>query len=97
MKDDHSEDRVGYLFLIDKRNKWAAEGEKFVLRRMLSSPQAKTQWIQVGEQSYCTQAVWQYKQQVEGFRKKLLAMVYVTEEQPGRTGEILGLRFRNMG
>ena len=43
------------------------------------------------------QAVPQYRRQVERFREKLLAMVHVTEGQPGRTGEILGLRFRNTG
>ena len=41
LEDDYSEDRVGYLFLTDEWNKWAAEEEKFVLGRMLSSPQAK--------------------------------------------------------
>ena len=51
----------------------------------------------MGEQSYWAQAVWQYRQQVEGFREKLLAMIHVTEGQPGRTGEILGLRFCNTG
>ena len=97
MKDDHSEDQVGYSFLTDKRNKWAAEGRKFVLGRMLSSPQAKTRWIQAGEQPYRAQAVRQYRRQVEGFREKLLVMVHVMGGQPGQTGEILGLRFRNTG
>ena len=61
LEDDHSEDRVGYLFLTDKRNKWAAEGGKFVLGRMLSSPKAKARWIQAGEQPYRAQAVRQYR------------------------------------
>ena len=82
---------------MDERNKWAAEGGKFVLGRMLSSPQAKARWIQAGEQPYRAQAVRQYKRQVEGFREKLLAMVHVTGGQPGRTGEILGLWFHNTG
>ena len=34
---------------------------------------------------------------MEGFREKLLAIVHVIGGQPGWTGEILGLRFRNMG
>ena len=97
LEDDHSEDRVGYSFLTDERNEWAAEGGKFVLGQILSSPQAKARWIQAGEQPYRAQAVRQYKRQMEGFREKLLAMVHVTGGQPGRTGEILGLRFRNTG
>ena len=51
--------------------------------------------MQQGEQLYRAQAVWQYKRRVEGFREKLLAMAHVMGGQPGRTAEILGLRFGN--
>ena len=78
LEDDHSEDRVGYSFLTDERNKWAVEGERFVLGRMLSSPQAKARWIQAGNQPYRAQAVRQYGRQVENFWEKLLAMAHVT-------------------
>ena len=43
LEDDYSDDRVGYLFLMDKQNKWAAKGGKFILRRILSSLQAVTE------------------------------------------------------
>ncbi|MGC0591393.1 hypothetical protein, partial [Salmonella enterica] len=32
MEDDHSEDRVGYSFLEDKRNSWLDKGKDWVLR-----------------------------------------------------------------
>jgi hypothetical protein len=45
MEDDHSEDRVGYSFLRDDRNSWLAEGEGWIVRRLLQRPGKRAEWL----------------------------------------------------
>jgi superfamily II DNA helicase RecQ len=95
VEDDRSEQRVGYSFLEDDRNEQLVAGRGWLLRQILQSPARRDRWFQEGPQPCRTAAVEGYRVQVREFLGKLLMVMHLIGGRPGRSTEILGLRYRN--
>lgn len=95
MEDDHSEDRMGYSFMSDERNQWAADGQMHIRNRVVADEALRREWIQDADQPYRAKAVHRYSQLVKDFRQRLLMLMHMSSGAPGRGPEILGIRFRN--
>ena len=98
MEDDHSEDRVGYSFLEDKRNAWLDKGKDWVLRRILGSEKFRNEWFSDGADEvnpYKHAAVRRYGRSVEQFRERLWVIMHMLGGGPAHSTEISGIRFVN--
>lgn len=97
MEDDYSEDKVGYSFLQDDRNRWLEKGKGWVLQRILGLNKGRKEWISTegNAKPYRPEAVRKYSRIVEQFRERLWMIMHMVAGQPARSTEILGIRFVN--
>ncbi|KAF5654878.1 atp-dependent dna helicase, partial [Fusarium circinatum] len=104
VEDDHSEDRMGYSFLTDERNReWVKRGKNWVMSQITDTQldgqgQARRKvWIDNGRRDgkpFQAQAVQSYGQTFNGFMECMFMLMYMMS-QPGRVTEITGIRHQN--
>jgi hypothetical protein len=100
LEDDHSEERVGWSFLDDARNRWEeAEGKWWLLRRICEEEALRQVWlkegIRAGENPYHSRAVHKYQKRLDRFLEKLLIIIHMVGGQAPRATEILGMQYCN--
>ncbi|KAK4441880.1 hypothetical protein QBC34DRAFT_457824 [Podospora aff. communis PSN243] len=78
IKDNHSEDQVGYSFLQDDRNRWVGEGEGQAVWVSSSSDETAP---------YRVAAVQQYGQAVERFQEGILVAIHMLGGMPARSND----------
>jgi hypothetical protein len=104
VEDDHSEDRMGYSFLTDDRNReWVKRGENWVMNQIIDTqPHGQGQaqrkvWIaneRRGGKPFQARAVQSYGQTFNGFMERMFMLMYMMS-QPGRVTEITSVRHQN--
>jgi superfamily II DNA helicase RecQ/uncharacterized C2H2 Zn-finger protein len=99
LEDDCSEDKVGWSFLDDPRNRWSVNGKRWLLDRICKEEGLKDEWERKGakdsENPYRTEAVRAYQQLIERFQEKMLMIFHIVGGQPPRAPEIIGMRYCN--
>ncbi|RKK63864.1 hypothetical protein BFJ69_g16845 [Fusarium oxysporum] len=98
-EDDHSEDRVGYSFLEDDRNRtWLEAGKNWSLRRITDSPGRRKIWFDHGREDgkpFRARAVQSYGQTVKELMERVFLLMHMVSGQPARATEILSIRHKN--
>ncbi|RFN42597.1 ATP-dependent dna helicase, partial [Fusarium flagelliforme] len=104
VEDDHSEDRIGYSFLTDDRNReWVKRGQDWVMNQITDTqPQGQGKarrkvWIDNERRDgkpFQARAVQSYGQTFNGFMERMFMLMYMMS-QPGRVTEITGVRHQN--
>ncbi|EXM12685.1 hypothetical protein V3481_007249 [Fusarium oxysporum f. sp. vasinfectum] len=104
VEDDHSEDRMGYSFLADDRNReWVKKGKNWVMNQISDTqPRGQGQarrkvWIDNERKDgkpFQARAVQSYGQTFNGFMERMFMLIYMMS-QPGRVTEISGIRHQN--
>jgi hypothetical protein len=105
VEDDHSEDRMGYSFLADDRNReWVKKGKNWVMNQIGDTqPHGQGQarrkvWIdneRKDRKPFQARAVQSYGQTVNQFMERLFMLMHMVGGQPARATEILGIRHQN--
>ncbi|OBS16737.1 hypothetical protein FPOA_12677 [Fusarium poae] len=104
VEDDHSEDRMGYSFLTDERNReWVKRGKNWVMNQITDTqPDGQGQarrkvWIDNGRRDgkpFQARAVQSYGQTFNGFMERMFMLMYMMS-QPARIPEMSGIRHQN--
>jgi hypothetical protein len=92
--DQPSETKVGWSFLDDERNKFAAHKEWWLFERMYQEQALQEQFLDV-EGKLKEGAGEAYQRHIERFLELLLVLMRLCGGQPSRAPEILGLRWKN--
>lgn len=99
LEDDCSEDKVGWSFLDDPRNRWSVDGQQWLLNRVCTEARLKGEWEKKGApvnaNPYRTEAVRAYRELIEQFQEKMLMIFHIVGGQPPRAPEIIGMRYCN--
>lgn len=99
LEDDCSEEKVGWSFLDDPRNRWSVDGKQWLLGRICQEATLRERWERPGaredENPYRAEAVRAYQHQIERFQEKLLMLFHMVGGQPPRAPEIIGMRHCN--
>lgn len=94
MVDQPSETRVGWLFLDDERNQFAACKQWWLYERMYKEEQFREQFIDSAGRLK-REAVAVYQRYRERFMELLWALMHLCGGQPARAPELLGMRWKN--
>jgi superfamily II DNA helicase RecQ len=95
MRDNATNEAVGWSFLQDQRTQWPVKGERWLLDRIQQEGAFQRQFLQEDGQGFRGPPVEAYLQQVASFLEKLLAGVQFTWGQPARAPELLSIRYLN--
>jgi superfamily II DNA helicase RecQ len=99
MVDNPTENRVGWSFLDDERNRFPVDGKWWLYQRMFTEQRVRQRFITESSDQSIPQIrdeiVDQYERHVNEFREKLLLLFHLSGGQPGRSPELLGLRWKN--
>jgi RecQ family ATP-dependent DNA helicase len=93
MVDQPSETRVGWSFLDDERNQFAACKQWWLYERMYKEPGIQEQFMEAGRLKKKAMAV--YQRHVERFQELVWVLMHLSGGQPARTPELLGMRWKN--
>ena len=93
MVDQPSETRVGWSFLDDERNQFAACKQWWLYERMYKEEQLREQFMDTGRLK--REAVAAYQRHVERFQELLWVLMHLCGGQPARAPELLGIRWKN--
>jgi RecQ family ATP-dependent DNA helicase len=94
MVDQPSETRVGWSFLDDERNQFAACKQWWLYERMYKEEQFREQFIDSAGKLK-REAVAAYQRYRERFMELLWALMHLCGGQPARAPELLGMRWKN--
>jgi RecQ family ATP-dependent DNA helicase len=94
MVDQPSETRVGWSFLDDERNQFAACKQWWLYERMYREEQLREQFIDSAGKLK-REAVAAYQRYRERFMELLWALMHLCGGQPARAPELLGMRWKN--
>jgi len=94
MVDQPSETRVGWSFLDDERNQFAACKQWWLYERMYKEEQLREQFIDSAGKLK-REAVAAYQRYRERFMELLWALMHLCGGQPARAPELLGMRWKN--
>jgi superfamily II DNA helicase RecQ len=101
MTDNFTEQRVGWSFLQDSRNRFDIEGvsgRKWLARRVMSEPALIERFTTRGagpQVEWKKGAIEKYQRAMERFQEKLLVLMHFCGGQAARAPEIIGIRHRN--
>jgi RecQ family ATP-dependent DNA helicase len=93
MVDQPSETRVGWSFLDDERNQFAACKQWWLYERMYKEEELREQFMDAG--TLKREAVAAYQRYVERFQELLWVLMHLCGGQPARAPELLGIRWKN--
>jgi len=91
--DQPSETRVGWSFLDDERNQFAACKQWWLYERMYKEEELREQLMDAGKLK--REAVAAYERHVERFQELLWVLMHLCGGQPARAPELLGMRWKN--
>lgn len=99
MVDNPAEQRVGWSFLDDVRNRFEVDGKTWLAKRVFHERELRERFIQSkegdGSVRWRQAAISQYEQRIEQFLEKLLMLMHISGGQAARAPEIIGIRHRN--
>jgi superfamily II DNA helicase RecQ len=99
MVDNPTENRVGWSFLDDERNRFEVDGKWWLYKRMFTEQRVRQRFTiepsEGGRPVIRKEIAAQYQRHVEQFLVLLLLLFHLCGGQPGRAPEILGLRWKN--
>ena len=99
MVDNPTENRVGWSFLDDDRNRFQVDGKWWLYQRMFTEQRVRqrftTESSEGGRPVIRKEIAEQYQRHIQQFLVLLLLLFHLCGGQPGRAPEILGLRWRN--
>ena len=96
IKDNPGEDRPGWNFIKDQRNRHLFDGSNWMMDRIMESPRLLHQFFQDRDDlNWRIQAIRQYLDDVTRFLERILLLVHITGGQPARVSEILWVRHHN--
>jgi hypothetical protein len=93
MVDQLSETRVGWSFLDNEQNQFAACKQWWLYERMYKEEELREQFMDAG--TVKQGAVAAYQRHVEQFQELLWILMYLCGDQPARAPELLGIRWKN--
>ena len=97
IKDNPGEDRPGWNFLKDERNRHLFDGSNWMMDRITESPRLLHQFFQDRDDlNWRIQAIRQYLDDVTHFLERILLLVHITGGQPARATEIFQVRHHNI-
>jgi hypothetical protein len=99
MVDNPTENRVGWSFLDDERNRFEVDGKWWLYQRMFTEQRVRqrftTESSEGGRPVIRKEIAEQYQRHIQQFLVLLLLLFHLCGGQPGRAPEILGLRWKN--
>jgi hypothetical protein len=99
LEDDKKQDRVGYSFLEDDRNRtWLEAGKNWSIRRITDSAARRKIWFDHGREDgkpFRARAVQSYGQTVKELMERMFLLMHMVSGQPARATEILSIRHKN--
>jgi RecQ family ATP-dependent DNA helicase len=94
MVDQPSETRVGWSFLDDERNQFAACKQWWLYERVYKEEPLREQFMDSAGKLK-REAVAAYQRHVERFQELLWGLMHLCGGQPARAPELLGMRWKN--
>jgi RecQ family ATP-dependent DNA helicase len=99
MVDNPTENRVGWSFLDDERNRFEVDGKWWLYQRMFTDQRVRQRFTTEssggGRPVIRKEIAEQYQRHIQQFLVLLLLLFHLCGGQPGRAPEILGLRWKN--
>ena len=99
LRDNWDEDKPGRCFLDDQRNKAVLGGDQsWLFGRILDRARLRARLMRQDEQGCFRpgqQAVVGYESKVQAFLEHLLVLIHVGSGMPGRSAELMGMRYQN--
>ena len=93
MVDQPSETKVGWSFLDDERNQFAACKQWWLFERIWKEERLREQFMAAGKVK--REAVAAYQRHIERFQELLWICMHLCGGQPARAPELLGMRWKN--
>jgi hypothetical protein len=96
IKDNPSESKAGWSFLLDQRNNHLFDGSTWLVDRILGNEELMVRFFQNSDEgTWKPKAIDEYLSNLQSFLETLWVLVHVTSGQPARATELIQSRYCN--